>query len=124
VDKEKVDLIFFRLRQLRKRLNLKIDDVAKQTGLAVGQIQRLEGKYLVQDNEEKYVGSEGRAITLMILLLFYTKTVPIDMLSDPKVPVINIPINKSVNNEIINAKIHVFYNFLLNSVKEVESFLD
>jgi hypothetical protein len=60
-----------RLRQLRNRLNLNIEDLALQTGLSYGQIQRLEGSIAKRNNMLHPRGAEGKASTIIMLLIFF-----------------------------------------------------
>jgi transcriptional regulator with XRE-family HTH domain len=62
-----------RLRKLRRRMNLNIEDVAERCGLTFNQIQRLEGDIRMKDNKPivKKSGANGTVLTILTLLNFY-----------------------------------------------------
>jgi transcriptional regulator with XRE-family HTH domain len=103
---ENANFIFCdRLRQLRKRLGLKIDDVSKETGLSFGQIQRIEGSLAKKNGETLYRGGDGRASTLIILLIFYSQRISLDMFLDFNKPVSDIPLTKKIDKVIAREQI-------------------
>jgi transcriptional regulator with XRE-family HTH domain len=111
-----------RLRKLRKRLNLNIEEVAEHCGLTFNQIQRLEGD--IRTNGEKTAikksGANGTVSTILILLNFYTQKVSLDTLFDMNIPVADIPLTiNSVVKEISRTKLLA----LIDDLKEIADYM-
>jgi transcriptional regulator with XRE-family HTH domain len=107
-----------RLRKLRKRLNLNIEEVAERCGLTFNQIQRLEGDIRTNDNDVvvKKSGANGTISTILILLNFYAQKVSLDILFDMNIPVADIPLTTTgVIKEISRAKLLT----LINDLREI-----
>ena len=115
-----VFLVCERLRLLRKRLDLNIEDVAGQTGLSFSQIQRIEGSVVKKKSVVIQRGGDGRASTVITLLVFYAKRISIDFLLNFNMPVSDIPLNKDLEKEIAREKILS----LIERVQEVARFLE
>jgi transcriptional regulator with XRE-family HTH domain len=109
-----------RLRQLRKRLGFKIDDLSTETGLSFGQIQRIEGSLSKKNGETLYRGGDGRASTLIILLIFYAKQISLDLLLDFNKPVADIPLTKRTDKAIAREQILT----LIERVQEIANYLE
>lgn len=112
-----INIFCVRLRQVRKLLNYRIADIAVRTGLSPGQIQRLEGCETKQRGKVIYSGADGRARTLIALLLYYSQHISIDMLFDFNIPVTDIPLDKVVKNDIAKAKISTLIEQLHEVIK-------
>ncbi|MDR2126814.1 MAG: helix-turn-helix domain-containing protein [Prevotellaceae bacterium] len=110
-----------RLRKLRKRMNLNIEDVAERCGLTFNQIQRLEGDMRMRDNETviKKSGANGTIPTILTLLNFYGQKVSLDMLFDLNIPVADIPLTKAAVNEISRTKLLT----LIDDLKEIARYI-
>jgi transcriptional regulator with XRE-family HTH domain len=109
-----------RLRKLRKRLNMNIEEVAERTGLSFNQIQRIEGDVRMKDGKVIKKGADGRIPTLIILLDFYSKRVSLDSLFNFNVPVTDLSLNKGTEIEIAKEKILS----LIKDIKEVAAYLE
>lgn len=109
-----------RLRQLRNRLNLNIEDLALQTGLSYGQIQRLEGSIAKRNNMLHPRGAEGKASTIIMLLIFYAKEISIDLLLNFNLPVAEIPLTKKIGKEIAREKISA----IVDQIYEIAKYMD
>jgi transcriptional regulator with XRE-family HTH domain len=94
-----------RLRQIRRKLNLTIEEVALRTGLNYTKIRRLEGSISRKNNKNVYKGCDGRAETLIILLNFYSQRMSIDMLLNYSIPVSEIPFDQAIVKNITKEKI-------------------
>ena len=104
-----------RLRKLRKRLNMNIEDVAERCDLTFNQIQRLECQIINKDDEIiiKKSGANGTAATVLTLINFYGQKVSLDLLFDMNYPVADIPIStNTVVKEISRTKILALVNEL------------
>ena len=106
-----------RLRKLRKRLNLNIEDVAESCGLTFNQIQRLE----VEIRAQKIVknGANGTVSTILILLNYYAQKVSLDLLFDLNIPVMDIPLKKVSSNEISRSKMLS----LIHELKDIAEYM-
>jgi len=94
-----------RLRQVRKKFNLTIEELALRTELNYTQIRRLEGKITQKNNKKVYHGGDGRAVTLITLLFFYSQRISIDMLMNFSIPVSEIPFDKGIEKNITKEKL-------------------
>jgi transcriptional regulator with XRE-family HTH domain len=94
-----------RLRKLRKRLNLNIEDLALRTGLSFNQIQRIEGDARVKNDAVIKSGGQGRVSTLLVLLEYYSRRVSLDALFNFNIPVSEISLDKSVSQSIAREKV-------------------
>jgi transcriptional regulator with XRE-family HTH domain len=110
-----------RLRKLRKRMNLNIEDVADRCGLTFNQIQRLEGDIRTRGDKVvvKKSGANGTISTILTLLNFYGQKVSLDMLFDLNIPVADIPLTKGVVNEISRAKLLT----LIDDLKDIAKYI-
>jgi transcriptional regulator with XRE-family HTH domain len=117
------DIVFIfcdRLRQLRKRLNLNIEDLSEKTGLSFGQIQRLEGRLVRKNNAIYKRGAEGRANTLIILLMYYSQRISLDLLVNFKMSVSEIKLDKVIGKDIAREKILS----LIKSMREIAEYIE
>jgi transcriptional regulator with XRE-family HTH domain len=107
-----------RLRKLRKRLNLNIEDVADRSGLSFNQIQRLEGD-IRKDNTIVKKGGKGTVSTIVTLLNFYGQKVSLDALFNLNIPVAEIQLTKGVEKEISRTKLLT----LIEDIREIALYL-
>jgi len=115
-----VQMFCYRLRQLRKRLNLTIEELALRTNLKFAQIRRTEVSITKTKNEVHYKGADGKLSTLVTLLMFYSQYVSLDLLANFKVPVNEIPFNKGLEKELTKEKILA----LIEQMTEITKYLD
>jgi transcriptional regulator with XRE-family HTH domain len=109
-----------RLRKLRKRLDMNIEDVAKLTCLSFGQIQRMEGDMRVKNDKVIKKGAYGRVSTLITLLVFYSKHVSLDTLFNVNIPIEDISLNKSTEKETVKEKLLSLIEKMQETVKYFE----
>ena len=102
-----------RLRMVRKRLNLRMEDVALRTGLSFNQIQRIEGDARKKGDAFIKSGGQGRISTLLILLEYYSRRMSLDALFNFNIPVSEIPLDKGVSKTITREQV-------LNIIKSIE----
>jgi len=105
-----------RLRELRKFFNFTVNDLSLRTGLTFAQIRRLEGTITQKNNKIIKSGANGTASTLIVLLLYYSQRISIDMLLNFTIPVNEIPIDKGVEKDITREK-------LINLIGEIHDVL-
>ena len=117
---DKVFVFCERLRQVRKLFNFRIVDLVERTGVSFGQIRRLEGEATKKNNKIIKSGGDGTARTLIILLLYYSQRISIDMLLNFNIPVDTIPIDKGVEKDITKEKLIK----LIGNIHDVIKFLD
>lgn len=106
-----------RLRKLRKRLDLNIEDVSILSGLTSNQIQRFESE--IRNKKLVKQGAYGTAATTLVLLNFYAQKVSLDILFDLNVPVADIPLNKVAVKEVSRTKILA----LIDDLKNIADYL-
>jgi len=109
-----------RLRKLRKRLNLNIEDLALRTGLSFNQIQRIEGDARTKNEAVIKAGGQGRISTLLVLLEYYNQRVSLDALFNFNIPVSEIPLDKGVSKTIARDKVIS----IIQSMEEVAKYMD
>ena len=112
----KVFAFCMRLRELRKFFNFTVNDLSLRTGLTFAQIRRLEGTITQKNNKIIKSGANGTASTLIVLLLYYSQRISIDMLLNFTIPVNEIPIDKGVEKDITREK-------LINLIGEIHDVL-
>lgn len=107
MNKEADYIIFLldRLRRLRKHLNLNLEELAEKTGLSFNQVQRIESKYSYKKNLVIKRGAEGRAVTLITLLKFYSSYVSLDALFNLNIPIEQIPLTKNIEKSIARERL-------------------
>ena len=103
-DEQLVTTFCDRLRQLRKLLNLSIEDVAEKAELSFAQVQRIEAD-LGAYRENIKEGGAGTASSIIRLLNYYSTFVDVDLLFNFKLPISEIMLNKNTQKEIAKEKL-------------------